>query len=467
MNIWKKIQSRIKNNKPKICKQEESFPYPKLFPRTYLNGRNRMESSSDEIPLLTHVFKSDLAEKIKFASLIFNGKYLLFIVENYNMTEYRLLVCSEMLLREKTDYLDRSSYVSFHTIFSLNLNMVIKHVMLADNNRSLIICGCYKDKKMTLMRYHLDYSNNDVSVRYVEQSFLPGYHFTMTNTVFTAIQCENNMLAFVLMDFSRHPQPLILYIFELTPKLNLQKFVDLRSAYPALRGIVSSLLFINQCKQLLLVSTCFQLFSLTLSCDVSVDQSDICLKNRPVFLEDDEELIQLDKLVYYSVDDLCITEDKEFVYALSQSFVLYYISDLKASTSNEIPITSIDLNNKVKGEGIRVSWFSICKFTTRMFILTQVGFIFVYDLRQQTFLLQLDVSQFRRSPHLDWQVFLNWYGDEIYFVQHDILYLFSIQDQNTSLKNLCRLKLLENLSFEQILHSGLPQKLVSYIFSKY
>jgi len=305
------------------------------------------------------------------------------------------------------------------------LRSIIKVVTLMCGS-NLAIVGTLTNKKVVICYFSIS-QNGGVDMKPIETFILPGYQYSGDFSMITAITHQENHLAFIMTDVSRHPQPNLLYIIKCDKKLSLIKFLDLGMCNPRIRGIVSGLCFSKQCSRLSLVATSFQYLN------IDVFSGDFNLKElQSIYLEDDEEFIYLQKVSY---------DNNEIILALSRSAMLFNVNENKNRNMVHV-LNKIGIAN----DTIVVNDFKVCQFNKLLYIYIDKSCIFLYDIQLDQIKHRLKVSG-SSVDDCDFKLHsINWYGSEIYASLADQLIAYRVIDDDITLKNLSRITLLQNFS---------------------
>lgn len=247
----------------------------------------------------------------------------------------------------------------------------------------------------------------------------------------------------------------------MVPKIALLKYVDLRTVYPSMRGVVCGLCFWNKLEDLVLATTTSQLFHLSLV-NGEFSQNYINLKKKHIFLEKEEEKIALTK-----INPKYQRDAKEAIYGISEAGNLFLIPHLADWRSQSIKIVS--LTDKLPiNEDFKLIDYQVSNYSKELYILGKNSYLYVFDLVYQKFINAVCLPNDKHALDEYWnmKMSVNWFGTELYFISYDYLYCIEWPSVNTNLKQMARTVVLKNYAEEVLLTLNIPKPILGFILNK-
>ena len=441
MDFLKKVKLLyVKKETVKHRKDSVQLYDPQIFPQQefFWNGQPCYRNNEVQLSVwkYNNPFYLQNVPDAVYINQLFNGRFLMIVFKQFNT--YSVNIYKSLSYFNNTNTVQGLSVLNFE----ISASLILK-ILTTNNGNSFAVIGVYMDKKLCLFHYVLELVESELIYRQVETLILPGYQYSGSFSSVTACSSYGTNIAFVLTDVSRYPQPLLLYVYDCHPKFNLKRFIDLRSEIYELRGYVTGIWIseINDAN-ISLTTTCFQYIQISISKYWQYQYQEL----KSVFLEDDEETLMLFSCRF----------NKEYIqFALSSVGILYNMSNKK----------SINIFNSMEdSSGFLISSFRYNEYRQSLFIVINKEEIYEYNFVNKRFTSVFCVKNCSLdSDQLIKAIYVNWYGKEVYGVSEKGIYLFVLQEDDLSLKNLARSCVLKHFSKHELMKLNLNTKIRDYL----
>lgn len=272
---------------------------------------------------------------------------------------------------------------------------------------------------------------------------------------------QNGRLAIVFTDYSDRPRLNLLFIWQISPKITLLKYFDLRSVYSCLRGVVSGMCFWNELNDMIIATNTAQLFHLSLN-GSEFSKQYVNLKEKHIFLEKEEETIGIIKL-----NPKYQRDGKIAIYGIGECGTLFLIPHLDDWRTQ--PIKMISLTDKLPPfNDFKLYNYQVSNYSKELFLLGKNRYLYIYDLAYHRFnnALCLPNDKHQIDEYWNMKMSVNWFGTEVYFVCYDHLYCVECPVVNTNLKQMARTVVLKNFSEDFLVGLNISKPILGFILNK-
>ena len=441
MDFFKKLKLlNVKKETVKHHKVSIQLYDPQTFPQQefFWNGQPCYRNNEVQLSVWKYnkPFYLQNVLDAQYINQLFNGRFLAIVSKQFNTYNVNIY--------KSLSYINNTNIVQGLCVlnFEIPASFVVK-ILTTNNGNSFAVIGVNTNKKLCLFHYVLELVESKLTYYQVETLILPGYQYSGSYSSVTACSSYGTSIAFILTDRSRYPQPLLLYVYDCHPKFDLKRFIDLKSEIYELRGNVTGIWIseINDAN-ISLTTTCFQYIQINISKYWQYQYQEL----KSVFLEDDEKTLMLFSCRF----------NKEYIqFALSNVGMLYNMSNKK----------SINIFDSMEdSSGFLITSFRYNEYRQSLFIVIKEEKIYEYNFVNKRFTSVFCVKNCSSaSDQLIKTIYVNWYGKEVYGVSEKGIYLFVLQEDDLSLKNLARLCILKHFSKHELMKLNLNTRIRDYL----
>ena len=399
----------------------------------------------------------DLVHNSTFQVVLWEAKEVKNEVENKRLSQQQLVVPmnDDIVWKNQTFDLDFTDIHQVHILEGRKLvivGRVRKDVEVLEQYNFLLKED--SDKVRMKRDFTLNFSSRCLAVKKNVSPVFRGLDFPDNfYAVVYAVASEGDLTSFVfeMSSFSAENRWVVcLYNGQAKRSSQQFHFIELSNI---IRGRITSACLLKNGSKLVLVTDAFQLLSFDIE-KTSLSLRNIRLLNNESFKQDED--IHLQKINYACLES---NVEKELIIACSSSGRLFFVPESLNSFNTEIH--SLDVSSGID-EKIYVEQFASCDFTKQCILICRSGRVYTFDIFRKSLAEKTNIFNTEMNSNLPCvigsdfyyqPVELNWFGDELYHLQDNVLNVHLMRPSQTEESK--RTKILENLPVEDIMRSNI------------
>eukprot|EP00111_Clytia_hemisphaerica_P004397 TCONS_00012580-protein len=444
--------------------------------------------------------RTEAGEKvyIMYVAFILKGKYILAVqrkTKKFNTSTFQAILWEANEVKEEVESLSNSrqelltvsmndDIVWSNQTFDLNFTEI--HQVHVSDGHKLTIVGCTGKNSQIIQQFNfITKTNSDKGPIRMKSEFVLSLtskkmaikkktSIPVLGTLdipedchanVVALTCESGVTSFVYQITSFTQTRWIVCLYNGNARKTTQQFHYYELTSNIVRGAISSACLLNNKSKLVLVTTAFQLLTLDIEKNGLSLRSIRLLSDQNLMFESDYQNIFLQKLNYKCLET---DENKELVIACSTAGRLFFIPECINSFNTEIH--SFDVASVLDigdDQQFYVQQFTSCDFTKQCVLTCRSGRVYTFDILKKTVVQKTKIctetgdsstpDDFTSALDTDFYyqlIDLNSFGDELYHLQDNRLHVHLMKSSQTSLEQIYRVKILDNLPIEEIMKSN-------------